>query len=78
MSIFFCLTTLEVVQLIPPVGTHDYSFIHSKTVYVFWGFIFNEGSSVLSKLLLALASTVIHGFGTLETHDHIFLSHDSD
>jgi hypothetical protein len=29
------------------------------------------------KLLLALASTVILSSGSRETHDHIFLSHDS-
>jgi hypothetical protein len=29
------------------------------------------------KLLLDSASTVILGFGTRGTHDHIFLSHDS-
>jgi hypothetical protein len=33
---------------------------------------------VSGKLLLAFASTVILGFGSGGTHDHIFQSHDSD
>jgi hypothetical protein len=36
-----------------------------------------DGSVWLSKFLPALASTVILGFGSHRTHDHIFLSQDS-
>jgi hypothetical protein len=52
-------------------------FTRTERRYTFdWGRGMIEVRSV--KLLLAFASTVVLGLGPRGTHDHIFLSHDSD